>query len=167
MSGVEQLKFLTAMVSCAFAAGAVGGVVNFIMPVLFGMARLTTAVGVDIAPHFEKAELYSKVFWGGLWGLVFIFPLVRFVRYKLLAAALFGLLPSITMIFLVFPLKLHLGIGGIKLGLLTPAFVLLFNTVGWSIPGYYWFSFIGGSSEGGDYDDFAPNEYFVNPLLGS
>lgn len=42
-------------------------------------------------------------------------------------------------ILLVFPLTTPYGVGGVGLGALTPAFVFIFNTVGWSIPAYAYF----------------------------
>lgn len=54
-----------------------------------------------------------------------------------------GVLPSLVQIFLVFPLSTPFGIGGVGLGALTPLFVLIFNTVGWSIPAYAWFKLAG------------------------
>eukprot|EP00884_Botryococcus_braunii_P018391 jgi/Botrbrau1/5235/Bobra.0172s0097.1 len=57
-----------------FAAGAVGGVVNFLIAPLFGILHITLALGVNIAPPFSKVDLYSKVVWGGIWGFVFMSP---------------------------------------------------------------------------------------------
>ena len=49
--------------SCVGAAGALGGVVNFLIAPLFGALHITTALGVQIAPGLAKADMYSKVFW--------------------------------------------------------------------------------------------------------
>ena len=56
-----------------------------------------------------------------------------------------GLVPSLVQIFLVFPRTTPFGIGGVGLGNLTPVFVLIFNTIGWSIPAYAWFRLAGSS----------------------
>ena len=45
--------------------------------------------------------------------------------------------------FIVFPNATPFGIGGVGLGNLTPAFVLIFNTIGWSLPAYAWFRLAG------------------------
>ena len=42
-------------------------------------------------------------------------------------------------ILLVFPLTTPYGVGGVGLGALTPVFVFVFNTIGWSIPAYAYF----------------------------
>ena len=54
-----------------------------------------------------------------------------------------GLFPSAVQLFIVFPNGTPFGVGGIGLGNLTPAFVLIFNTLGWSIPAYAWFRLAG------------------------
>ena len=149
------------IISCTFTAGVVGGVANMLTAFLFGALHITTALGVDIAPPLEdKAALYSKAFWGGLWGLVFLLPWRRlsqnwWVRAlvpgeylqvfcyilhsppKSLLVA--GLLPSLVQMFVVFPLATPYHIGGVGLGTLTPLFVIIFNTLGWSMPAYAWF----------------------------
>ena len=51
-----------------------------------------------------------------------------------------GTIPSLIQIFLVFPLATDAGIGGVKLGILTPLFVLIFNTLGWSFPALLFFN---------------------------
>lgn len=54
-----------------------------------------------------------------------------------------GIPPSLVQLFVVFPLATNLGVAGLRLGALTPAFVLLFNSVGWSWPAYWWFVMAG------------------------
>ena len=44
--------------------------------------------------------------------------------------------PSLVQILLVFPLTTPYGVGGVGLGALTPVFVFIFSTIGWSIPAY-------------------------------
>jgi hypothetical protein len=56
-----------------------------------------------------------------------------------------GLFPSAVQMFIVFPNGTPFGIGGVGLGNLTPAFVLVFNTIGWSLPAYAWFRLAGGA----------------------
>ena len=51
-----------------------------------------------------------------------------------------GIIPSLIQIFLVFPLTTDAGVGGVKLGILTPLFVLVFNTLGWSFPALVFFN---------------------------
>jgi len=54
-----------------------------------------------------------------------------------------GLFPSAVQMFVVFPSATPFGVGGVGLGKLTPIFVLIFNTIGWSLPAYLWFRLAG------------------------
>ena len=47
--------------------------------------------------------------------------------------------------FLVFPLATPFGIAGVGLGAATPVFVIIFNTIGWSLPACGWFILTGAT----------------------
>lgn len=64
-------------------------------------------------------------------------------RYLSLCFWCAGLFPSAVQMFVVFPNATPFGIGGVGLGKLTPLFVIIFNTLGWSMPGYFWFRLAG------------------------
>ncbi|MEW5306708.1 MAG: hypothetical protein WDW36_009152 [Sanguina aurantia] len=143
--------------------GAVGGVANTLLPILFGLLHITTALHVDIAPAWSKEDLYHKVFWGGLWGFVFLIrlPLPRVARSWWTRACVYGLVPSLVQLLVIFPLSTPFGVGGVGLGAATPVFVLLFNTLGWSLPAYAWFLLLQSGSN--------PDESLdadLDPLLG-
>ncbi len=121
--------------SIAFAAGAVGALANSVVVWLFGLAGITTAVGVAIAPHLSAAWLYPRIVWGGLWGFLF---LLRFPRGgPILRGLVFSLAPSLFLLLYVFPEMAGKGWLGISLGALTPVFVLFFNAV-WGVTTAYW-----------------------------
>merc|ERR1711976_129486 len=165
MVDLEGVTLLANGLLCALMAGAMGGVANFLIAPLFGAMHLTTVCGVDIAPHLDKLDLYSKVFWGGVRGLVFLEPfLKRCVRSVWLRALVYGLLPSLVQMFLVFPLATPYGIGGVGLGAATPVFVLVFNTLGWSLPACAWFVLTGMGGVGDD--GYSYEGTWTNPLHG-
>ena len=110
-----------------FAAGCLGALVNSIVVWLFGSFGITRSAGVSIAPSLTASWLYPRIVWGGLWGLLFVLPMLE---SKLLRkGALLSLFPTAIQLFFIFPLKEHKGMAGIELGLLTPLFVLFFNWV--------------------------------------
>lgn len=121
--------------SLAFAAGALGGAANSIVVWLVGLAGITTAVGVDIAPHLSAAWLYPRVVWGGLWGFLFL------LRYPsggpVLRGLVFSLAPSLFLLLYVFPEMAGKGWLGVSLGALTPVFVLFYNAV-WGVTAAVW-----------------------------
>jgi hypothetical protein len=120
--------------SLFFAAGAVGGLANSTAVWLCGNVGITQALGVSIAPEFTPAWLYPRVVWGGLWGLLFVLPIRTgwFQRGLLLSLG-----PTLVQLLVVFPLKAHNGILGLELGVLTPLFVALFNSV-WGVVASWW-----------------------------
>lgn len=113
-----------------FAAGCMGALANSLTVWLFGHYGISQSLGVSIAPSLSPAWLYPRIVWGGLWGLLFILPMLQSRLF--LKGAILSLFPTLVQLFVVFPLKAHKGIAGLELGLLTPVLVLFFNWV-WGI----------------------------------
>jgi hypothetical protein len=121
--------------SLVYMAGLWGGLLNCLAVWLFGWLGITRALGVQIAPPLTTALLYSKLVWGGLWGLLFLIPLGQMslpVR-----GLLFSLGPSLVQLFVVFPFQAQKGMLGLQLGALTPLFVLFYNAI-WGIAAGLW-----------------------------
>lgn len=113
--------------SIYFAAGCLGAFANSIAVWLFGHFGITSSLGVSIAPSISPNWLYPRIVWGGIWGLLFILPVLK--SKLLLKGAILSLFPTAVQLFFVFPFKAHKGIAGLDLGLLTPLFVLFYNWV--------------------------------------
>lgn len=113
-----------------FAAGCLGALANSLAVWQFGQLGITSAFGVSIAPSLSPAWLYPRIVWGGIWGLLFILPMLQ--SKLLLKGAVLSLFPTAVMLFIVFPYKANKGMAGIEIGLFTPMFVILFNWV-WGI----------------------------------
>jgi hypothetical protein len=113
-----------------FGAGCLGALANSIAVWLFGYFHITSSFGVSIAPLLTPGWLYPRIVWGGIWGLLFILPMLQ--SKLLLKGTVLSLFPTAVQLFVVFPLKAHKGIAGLDLGLFTPLFVLFFNWV-WGI----------------------------------
>lgn len=110
-----------------FAAGALGGLVNSLVVWQFGVLGINQSLGVSIAPGLTPDWLYPRVVWGGLWGFLFVLPILN---SQLLAKSfILSLFPTIVQLFLVFPYQTQYGIAGMGLGTLTPLLVLFFNWV--------------------------------------
>ena len=110
-----------------FAAGCLGALANSIAVWLFGNFGITASLGVSMAPSLTPAWLYPRIVWGGLWGLLFVLPILN--SRLLLKGTVLSLLPTAVQLFVVFPLKTHNGMAGLELGFFTPLFVLFFNWV--------------------------------------
>jgi len=113
-----------------FAAGCLGALANSLAVWAFGYYGITSSLGVAIAPTLSPGWLYPRIVWGGLWGLLFILPMLP--SRLLLKGAILSLFPTAVQLFVVFPFAAHKGMGGLDLGLLTPLFVLFFNWI-WGV----------------------------------
>lgn len=121
--------------SMVFAAGALGGLVNAVVVWLAGDLGLTSALGVKIAPQLTPAMIYARVVWGGIWGILFLLPLLK--SSVITRGFVMSLGPTIVQLLVIFPHKAGKGYGGIELGLLTPLCVVVFNAA-WGIAAALW-----------------------------
>ena len=121
--------------SKVFAAGCLGGLLNSLAVWLAGLYGVTAALGVKIAPQLSAAWLYPRIVWGGIWGFLFLLPLLR--RNFLIQGLIFSLGPTLVQLFVVFPMKANKGIMGLDLGTLTPLAVVIFNAV-WGVTAAVW-----------------------------
>ena len=122
---------LARKLSLVFAAGCLGGLLNSLAVWSFGEFGITAALGVKIAPKLSAAWLYPRLVWGGIWGLLFLLPMLSTRIWS--RGFIFSLGPTLVQLFVIFPLKAHKGTMGLDLGHLTPLFVVIFNAIwGWT-----------------------------------
>lgn len=121
--------------SQVFSAGCLGGLVNSLAVWIFGVIGITAAFGVKIAPPLTRPWLYQRIVWGGIWGLLFLLPLLS--KRRVLQGLLFSLGPTLVQLFVVFPVQAGKAMMGLDLGPLTPVFVLIFNAV-WGVTAALW-----------------------------
>ena len=118
-------------VSLVFAAGVLGGLLNSLAVWGAGEFGITAAAGVKIAPTLSAAWLYPRLVWGGIWGILFLVPMMQTRIWS--RGFIYSLGPTLVQLFIVFPMKAKKGMMGIDLGLLTPVFVVIFNAIwGWT-----------------------------------
>ena len=127
-------------VSLTFAAGALGGLANSLVLWLFGAVGLNQFLGVALAPQLTPAWLYPRLVWGGIWGVLFLLPMLTTRVWS--RGFIFSLGPTLVQLFVVFPMKAHKGMMGMDLGVLTPAFVVLFNAI-WGWAAAIWLRWVG------------------------
>jgi hypothetical protein len=134
------MRNLSKNVSMVFAAGCLGGLVNSLAVWIFGDLGINAALGVKIAPALTPQWLYPRIVWGGIWGLLFLLPLMR--GRILSRGIIFSLGPTLVQLFVVFPLKAGRGYMGLDLGTLTPLLVFIFNAI-WGIATAIWLRWAG------------------------
>lgn len=113
-----------------FSAGCSGGFIYSIAVSVFGDLGITSALGVSFSHALTPGWVYSRIVWGGIWGLLFFLPLSQSNLF--LKGTILSLLPTAFQLFVVFPLLTNRGIAGVELGLLTPFIILFFNWV-WGV----------------------------------
>lgn len=113
-----------------FAAGCLGALANSLLVWLLGDSGTTRSLGIAMAPSLSPNWLYPRIVWGGIWGFLFFLPLYR--SKPIIKGSLLSLLPTMVQLFIIFPYSAQKGIGGVKLGTLTPLFVLFVNWV-WGV----------------------------------
>jgi hypothetical protein len=123
-------------ITLLFGSGCFGALINSLCVWLFGSLGLTSALGVQIAPKLTAGWLYPRILWGGLWGFLFLLPLLR--SSVLLRGLLISLGPTLAQLLYFFPEKEGYGLFGLSLGTWTPAFVFFFNAV-WGISTLLWY----------------------------
>ena len=122
-------------ITLVFGAGCLGGLVNSLAVWFFGEIGFTQALGVKIVPRLTASWLYPRIVWGGIWGLLFLLPLMK---NKILSRGfIYSLGPTLVQLFIVFPIKAHKGVMGFDLGLMTPLLVVVFNAI-WGISAAIW-----------------------------
>ncbi len=110
-----------------FSAGCLGGLANSMAVWLAGYYGLTLNYGVNIAPALSPEWLYPRIVWGGIWGMLFLLPLLK--EKPLINGIVLSAFPTIVQLFIIFPYVANKGIAGIDLGQLTPVFVIGFNLI--------------------------------------
>ena len=133
------MKKMAKKLSLVFAAGCFGGLLNSLAVWIFGKMGISSALGVKIAPLLSAPWLYPRLAWGGIWGILFLLPIMQ-KRY-LARGLIFSLGPTIVQLFVVFPMKANKGIMGFDLGLLTPLLVIFFNAI-WGLAAALWLRWV-------------------------
>ncbi len=119
-----------------FAAGCFGGLMNSLTVWLFGKYGISSMLDVSIAPQLSAAWLYPRIVWGGIWGILFILPLLNNEEQWFIKGLLLSLFPTAVQLFYIFPEVAGKGMAGMDLGMLTPLLVIFFNAV-WGIMAAY------------------------------
>lgn len=130
------MKTFLRRLSLAFAAGAVGGLANGFA--VWGAVRLglPALAHVRIGAPPLPGGLYPRVVWGGVWGLLLLLPVLE--RRPVWRGLVLSLGPTLAQLFWFYPHATPNGPMGLRLGWLTPLFVVVFNAV-WGVVASLWY----------------------------
>jgi hypothetical protein len=120
----------TLMTVC-FCAGMLGALCSSLVVWQAGQMGLPTMAGVRMSPSLTPDWLYSRLVWGGLWGLIYFLVVgpLKYRRHWARKGLWISLLPTAFQLLYVFPEITHFGWFGLDLGQFTPLFVLSYNLV--------------------------------------
>jgi hypothetical protein len=110
-----------------FSAGCLGALANSLVVWFLGDYGINRSFGVSISPALTPMWLYPRIVWGGLWGLLFVLPIMNSKAFA--KGALLSIFPTLFQLLVVFPYMTNKGFMGLELGTLTPVLVLFFNLV--------------------------------------
>lgn len=122
-------------ISAALAAGALAGLVSSIIYWYLADAGHLARVGINLHPALDPAWLYARLCWGGIWGGLFLLPILA--SRPVAQGLLLSLAPTIAALFYFMPHG-SLGMLGLNAGPYTPFFVLLLNGV-WGLAAAVWY----------------------------
>jgi len=118
-----------------FASGCLGGLLNSFAVWFLGQKGVPALLEVRIAPQWSASWLYPRLVWGGIWGALFLLPVLRKSVFG--RGLLFSIGPTLVQLFYVFPMVAGKGMLGLALGDFTPLFVFFYNLV-WGITAAAW-----------------------------
>ncbi len=113
------------------AAGATAGMLQSGIILLAGQLGFFKLLGLPLSFEFNLVWFYQRITWGGLWGLLFLVPLLgRVPHWK--RGVVVGFFPALATSLLFLPAKDLHGYFGLNLGPMMPVVVFLFGIV-WGI----------------------------------
>lgn len=120
-------------VAVVFTAGAIGGFITAVVATIFTASGIVAATGsgLELPTHsiwfVDPPTNYRLIVWGGLFGLLFLFPFVKNMvwwHWGIVVSLAAGISPLV----IVFPLKFGSAMFlGLALGWPTIPWVLFFN----------------------------------------
>jgi hypothetical protein len=114
-----------AKLSLAYAAGAVGGVVQSLIIVVLSELGVFQVLGTEFKVLLNLPYLYQRATWGGMWGLLFVIPILTTWRHGQ-RGLIFAAAPAAASLFYFLPFQDNKGWFGMSVGLIWPLVVIVF-----------------------------------------
>ena len=120
----------TLMAVC-FCAGMLGALFSSLATWQAGRMGIPEMAGVSMSPALTSGWIYSRLVWGGIWGLAYFLVVgpLKSRRHWARKGLWISLLPTAFQLFFVYPYMTHHGLMGLDLGQLTPLFIFSYNLV--------------------------------------
>ena len=121
--------------SAAFTGGVIGALASILVHWLLSRVGLLAMLSIAMAPKLTPSWMYPKLVWGGIWGLLFIIPVLK--NKGVQRGLLFSLIPTFVALIVILP-DLGKGYLGLNMGPWTPVLVGVLNAI-WGVVGAFWF----------------------------
>ena len=115
-----------------FIAGGLGGLTNSIVVWSLDTLGITPVLGFNMNPEISLEWLLRRIFASALWGGIFLIPILENAPIK--KGAVLSILPWLSSVLIVFPLRMDVGFFGLGFGLGTPIWTLFFASI-WGVTG--------------------------------
>ncbi len=128
------------LLTLGFGAGAFGAVVLSLVYFALGRIGVPEMLGLPVAAPKLPEALYRAIVWGGIWGLLFVTPVLN--RLWWFKGIVIGLLATAALAFYFAP-----GLrAGPPLGIVYAAAL---NGLVWGIAAGFWWAFVSGARKNG------------------
>jgi len=119
------------LIAVCFCAGLLGALCSSLATWKAGQMGLPAMVGVSMAPALSSGWIYSRLVWGGIWGLTYFLAVgpLKSRRHWARKGIWISLLPTAFQLGFVYPYMTHHGWLGLDLGQFTPLFIVLYNMI--------------------------------------
>lgn len=132
----ERYLPLADRLALGLLGGALGGVAVTAGVWLVDAAGIASLAGVEVAGALTTSSLALRAWYGALWGLALAVLYPRLPgRSATARGTLFGLVPALYALLVLYPLVLDLGWFAAELGVLTFLFVVLFHLLWGAVAG--------------------------------
>lgn len=131
------------VISCLIA-GCLGGVAANVLNLIFGYINIPMFLGVDISSDTTIGHIYLDLFFGGLWGLLFLIPILH--DYLILKGIVLSVIPTLFQLLVILPLLQNVQPFAFEYGQLMPLYILLLN-LAWGIAAGAFLSYISNSKK--------------------
>ena len=125
------MQHTRALIAICFCAGMLAALCSSLVAWQSGQMGLPATLNVRMAPTLSPEWIYSRMIWGGLWGLVYFLAVgpLKSRRHWARKGLWISLLPTLFQLLVVYPYMTRHDWLGIDLGQLTPLFILAYNLV--------------------------------------
>ena len=112
-------------------AGAIGGFLQTLLIIVVSELGLFALLQLPVKFELNLILIYQRITWGGLWGLLFLIPLLQSVPHWK-RGLVFGIVPALASLLIFLPFKDGHGYLGLNLGVMMPVVVVAFGLI-WGI----------------------------------